>query len=406
MGASNCFACVQGFSYDSPVTQFPVRSGPGTSFSEMPFKAVKGTLNLPVLDVQPDALNTPNDADKTQVYQWFKLQFPDGQVGWLRAHVVTIQGDFTAYGYGNVAAATYAYLLKRVTAQAAPAAAAPAPAASPSTPAASTPGTPAAPTAATAPAASSTPAPAAAPAPSAAPAPAAAPTPVSGADSARPSQTLSGSGAAITAWNNYGGMVQQLAQANGIETATVLAILAIESGGSGFVNGRLKIRFENHIFRNSLYKAGRGAQYDANFGGGLAWNDTHQYKLNGQLYPTHTGSQDSEYAAFQIASGIDPELAAQAISMGAAQVMGFNYRSNGFSSALEMFNAYSRSDAEQVKGMFNYLKYRGLVPAMKQNDFNAVALGYNGSGQVERYGSLMRQAYQSVKPLLDAIGVH
>jgi hypothetical protein len=201
-------------------------------------------------------------------------------------------------------------------------------------------------------------------------------------------------------------MVQQLAQANGIETATVLAILAIESGGSGFVNGRLKIRFENHIFRNSLYKVGRGAQYDANFGGGLAWNDNHQYKLNGQLYPTHTGSQDSEYAAFQIASSIDPELAAQAISMGAAQVMGFNYRSNGFSSAQEMFNAYSRSDAEQVKGMFNYLKYRGLVPAMKQNDFNAVALGYNGSGQVERYGSLMRQAYQSVKPLLDAIGVH
>lgn len=117
-------ATVLGFAYDSPVTEFPVRTGPGTNFDKAPFMALKGWRDLTVLDVQPDAQNTPNDSDSSRVYQWFHLAFPNGQSGWLRAHVVGIYGDWTDWGYGVVASATHAYTLVRDESRTGPQAAA------------------------------------------------------------------------------------------------------------------------------------------------------------------------------------------------------------------------------------------------------------------------------------------
>lgn len=373
---ANALVNVKGLAYDSPITQFPARSGPGTRNGEL-FKAERGLSGLTVLDIQPDEQNTPNDSDRSRTYQWFKLAFPNGQTAWLREHVLTLVGDFNDWGYGVVNTETYAYLIKRDHTKTGPTIAV-----TVNSSTSTTASSDADPT----------------------PAPAVTATAVISND-AQPAQMIPVTGAASRAWNTYGGLVQQLAQADNIQTATVLAILAIESGGAGFVNGRLKIRFENHIFRKSLLDAGRLADYDANFAGGLRWDDNHQYRENGQLFRTHSGKQDSEWGAFGVAQRLDAELGARSISMGASQVMGFNYRSNGFTSAVEMLAAYSRSESEHVRGLFNFLKNRGLVDAMRRNDFEAVALGYNGSGQVERYGRLMRGAYEAVKPALDAIGV-
>lgn len=104
-------ATVLGFAYESPVTDFPVRTGPGTSFAKAPFNIKKGTGNLQVLDVQPDQEETKSDFGR--VYQWFNLQFADGQTGWMRDHVIGIQGDWSAYGYGKVLELKHAYLLER-----------------------------------------------------------------------------------------------------------------------------------------------------------------------------------------------------------------------------------------------------------------------------------------------------
>ena len=104
-------ASVLGFIYDSPVTLFPVRTGPGTNFARAPFRIRKGTTGLEVLDVQPDSQNTHSNLGR--VYQWFRLRFPDGQIGWMRGHVIGIEGDFSNFGYGHVALATHAYTLIR-----------------------------------------------------------------------------------------------------------------------------------------------------------------------------------------------------------------------------------------------------------------------------------------------------
>jgi hypothetical protein len=108
---SDAKASVLGFAFESPVSSFPAREGPGTSFPKTAFMANKDTNNLTVLDVQPDSQGTKSDFGR--VYQWFKLQFSDGQTGWMRGHVVGIQGDFSAYGYGVVKELTHAYTLVR-----------------------------------------------------------------------------------------------------------------------------------------------------------------------------------------------------------------------------------------------------------------------------------------------------
>lgn len=134
------FAVIAGLDYDSPVVEFNVRPGPGTAPDVVVLKAQKGPAKLEILDVQPD--NQGTKQPDGQVYQWFKLRFANGQEGWLRSHILTIEGDCTRFGYGVVSTPTYAYKLARVVAaQAAPPPSAPAipssaqPAAAPASPA-------------------------------------------------------------------------------------------------------------------------------------------------------------------------------------------------------------------------------------------------------------------------------
>lgn len=95
------------------INEFTVRAGAGTTFPALTFKAVKGTTRLPVLDIQPDVNNTPDDFDRSRVYQWFKLRFPNGQEGWVRAHVVGISGDFSQWGYGVIPSPMHAFTFAR-----------------------------------------------------------------------------------------------------------------------------------------------------------------------------------------------------------------------------------------------------------------------------------------------------
>ncbi len=104
-------ATVLGFAYESPVTDFPVRTGPGTTFDRAGYTISKGTGGLQILDIQPDSQGTMSDFGR--VYQWFHLQFPDGKTGWMRGHVVGISGDLSLWGYGSVSATTHAYTLVR-----------------------------------------------------------------------------------------------------------------------------------------------------------------------------------------------------------------------------------------------------------------------------------------------------
>lgn len=73
-----------------------VRSGPSRDFQAV-FKSPKGTTGLRVIEVQADGKSA---ALQGKMYQWLRLQFPDGQNGWVRDDLLSVVGDGGMFGYG------------------------------------------------------------------------------------------------------------------------------------------------------------------------------------------------------------------------------------------------------------------------------------------------------------------
>ena len=88
-----------------------VRAQPGTGTTvAVLFQAPIGTANLPILDVQPDQANI---ALNGKVYQWFKVTFSNGQAGWVRDDLISLQGDGRHFGYPVLTQEAYAFGLLR-----------------------------------------------------------------------------------------------------------------------------------------------------------------------------------------------------------------------------------------------------------------------------------------------------
>ena len=207
-------------------------------------------------------------------------------------------------------------------------------------------------------------------------------------------------------WNRFGGLLADLAAERKIELGVAVAVLAVEAGGRGFgPDGRMLIRFENQIFFDRWGKDNR-AEYDQHFRFNLEqrWMG-HKWRPDpkGPWLPTDTadfhGSQDREWQGFSFARALDDTAAKLSISMGAPQIMGFNYLALNYDSVHKMFDAFSASERNQIIGFFNFVQ--GASPnsarmqALQQQDFNAFASHYNGPGQGAKYGSLMRGVFDN-----------
>ncbi len=169
-------------------------------------------------------------------------------------------------------------------------------------------------------------------------------------------------------YNTKGEMVKDEAARLGIEPGVAAAVLSVESGGTGFRNGDLVIRFEAHIFQD----------------------------LTGQYVGVnHSGKQSDEYAAFEDAKRIDVEAAHDSISMGAGQIMGFNAERIGYSNAVEMYKAFEKSEAAQDVGVFEFIRTsKTLLKAARQKDWPTFARYYNGEGYAANaYDKKLAAAY-------------
>jgi predicted flap endonuclease-1-like 5' DNA nuclease len=87
--------------------------------------------------------------------------------------------------------------------------------------------------------------------------------------------------------------------------------------------------------------------------------------------------------------------------MGGPQIMGFNYAALGYAAVQQMFDAFAASEPNQVVGFFDFVRSRGeeAIQTLQSSDFVGFARFYNGSGQAEHYGSLIRQAYEAYRRL-------
>jgi hypothetical protein len=212
---------------------------------------------------------------------------------------------------------------------------------------------------------------------------------------------------AANTWNRYGGLLEALAADLRIEPGIAVAVLAIESGGRGFAaDGRMIIRFENHLFQRQW-----GRQNPEVFNRHFSFNPEKQWldhkwrQFTNQPFREFHGTQDGEWAVFSFARSLDDTAAKLSISMGGPQIVGFNHAALGYESVHQMFDAFSADERNQIVGFFDFVQGPSRdsrrVLALQAGDFTTFASMYNGPGQAAKYGSLMQglfDTFQRLKP--------
>lgn len=202
-------------------------------------------------------------------------------------------------------------------------------------------------------------------------------------------------------WNRCGGLLDTLCNELAIEPAVAVAVLAIEASGRAFgPDGRMIIRFENHIFWTQWGELHPDLFNEHfRFDPERRWID-HQWRpAPDQPWAGFHSDQAAEWQVFEFARALDDTAAKQSISMGAPQIMGFNCTSIGYESPQAMFDAFSANERAQILGLFDFV--RGAVPgsprlrALRRQDFLTFAALYNGAGQSAEYASLMQNAAEA-----------
>ena len=205
------------------------------------------------------------------------------------------------------------------------------------------------------------------------------------------------------AWNRFGGLLERLSTDKEIETACAVAVLCVESSGKGFEpanQDRMIIRFENHKFWRywGKHDPGRFRQHFT-YRSDKVWLGHRWRKSPDAAWQTFHGSQRAEWEVLDFARAIDNEAALMSISMGAPQIMGFNYQRIGYQSAQEMFDAFRRDEAVHIHGLFDFMSST-MLQQLRQRDFTGFAGLYNGSGQKETYGRRIQAHYHAFRRLV------
>lgn len=205
-------------------------------------------------------------------------------------------------------------------------------------------------------------------------------------------------GAAI--YNQYGNLLQVLSKELNIEIASAVAVLCVESGGHGFgSDGKMIIRFENHLFYNFWGKHNK-AQFDKHFKFNPAKRWLGHYfrtKPRGEWIEQHAkDAQKREWEVLEFAREFDDTKALYSISMGAPQVMGFNHKIIGYDTVQEMFDKFNDGIYYHIAALFDFCKARSVrIEYLKKKDFVSFAREYNGPGQPTKYGRWMKSYYDA-----------
>lgn len=170
------------------------------------------------------------------------------------------------------------------------------------------------------------------------------------------------------------------AQLGGVSPAVILAVAEVESGGRhDLPDGRPQILFEAHWFSKLT-----GHKYDASHPGisSPVW-DRSLYKGGA-----------AEWGRLNAAMALDADAALQSASWGLFQIMGFNYKAAGFPTVTAFVDFIRGPDDADMEAFINFVRANPLIlKAMREKDWKAFALHYNGPGAVASYSAKMADAY-------------
>ena len=191
-------------------------------------------------------------------------------------------------------------------------------------------------------------------------------------------------------------IVSELAAEHGLREELVRAVLAVESGGSGFRKGRLLVRFEPGVYAN-LSRLPQ-AVFDLYFEKGATYNLDRYRSLPTEEFCLFHGNQDLEWHALEVACRINMGAGWKSASYGAPQIMGFNAEKAGYADAYAMVEAFKGGEDEQLRAMFRLLPHlrtsvddgkRSAMDCLEQEDLWGFVRRYNGIGQEEKYGRIL-----------------
>ena len=168
----------------------------------------------------------------------------------------------------------------------------------------------------------------------------------------------------------------------GCDAAAISAVIAVESGGAGFLgDGRPRILFEAHQFSRLT-----GGLYDAKH------PTLSAPRWDRSLYVGGAGEYGRLYRAVQL----DADAATSACSWGLMQVMGFNWEHCGEASLTGFLLAMHHNEDAQLQLAAHFIVERDMAAALRAHDWPAFARAYNGPGYASnRYDTKLSAAYRA-----------
>jgi len=196
----------------------------------------------------------------------------------------------------------------------------------------------------------------------------------------------------------FGKVISEFAHGNNIDENILGAFLLTESHGSGFANGKLIIRLENHHFLVGEAAEYKGVYFD--YSNGEDQSKGHKFRKNpdDDWIDSHQDDQAIEYEAFELAKSLNSKLAYNATSYGLGQILGANYDLCGYSSAEEMFNELEKGEIIQMRCFFSFIDNKdGLLEAIRSENYDNMAKLYNGESNISKYSPKIKENYEVYK---------
>jgi hypothetical protein len=171
----------------------------------------------------------------------------------------------------------------------------------------------------------------------------------------------------------------------GIPVATLRGVTEVEARGSGYDSkSRPKILTEPHIFYQKLSGNKRAQAVKQ----GLAYP-----KWGAKPYPK---TSQLNYDRLEKMMAIDETAALESTSWGLFQIMGFNYKSSGYSTVQEMVRAFvDNGEKEHLLAFLRLIDAWKLENALRNRDAVTFARKFNGPGYAKnRYHTKLSEAWK------------
>src|SRR5262245_31279654 len=154
----------------------------------------------------------------------------------------------------------------------------------------------------------------------------------------------------------------------GVPNAAMWAVIHVESAGAGYQpDRRPKILFERHKFHRAT-----SGEFD----------DSHP-DISNPVAGGYGAGGAHQYDRLAVAIGLNRKAALESASWGLGQVLGSNFRVAGFTDVQDMVAKMVRSERNQLLGMFNFISGNNLGRLLRNRNWRAFALGYNGPNAEE-----------------------